>query len=149
MMAPLRSRMATAATADDPMHDAMIEAALAARRHAYAPYSRFLVGAALRCERGLLHVGCNVENAAYPEGLCAEAGALSALVLSGSRHIAAVVVAAGGSGPCTPCGGCRQKIREFGTADTEIRAVDPSGRLLLVSSLSELLPLSFGPESLG
>ena len=130
------------------MDDPMIEAALAARRQAYAPYSRFAVGAAMRCERGLLHAGCNVENAAYPEGVCAEAGAITALVLSGSRRITAVVVAGGGAGPCTPCGGCRQKIREFGSADTEIRMVDATGQLLLTSTLAELLPNSFGPESL-
>ena len=131
------------------MDDPMIEAALAARRHAYAPYSHFAVGAAMRCERGLLHAGCNVENAAYPEGVCAEAGAIAALILAGSRRIASVVVAGGGVGPCTPCGGCRQKIREFGSADTEIRMVDATGRLLLTSTLAELLPSSFGPESLG
>ena len=133
----------------EPAADPMIEAALAARLQAYAVYSRFRVGAAMRCEQGLLHVGCNVENAAYPEGLCAEAGAIAALVLAGSRRITSVVVAGGGSGPCTPCGGCRQKIREFAGPETEIRMVDPNGRLLLASSLGELLPSSFGPESLG
>ena len=130
------------------MVDPMIEAALAARRHAYAPYSKFAVGAAVRCERGLVHAGCNVENAAYPEGTCAEASAIAALILAGSRRIASVVVAGGGTGPCTPCGGCRQKIREFGSAGTEIRMVDGDGRLLLVSTLAELLPRSFGPDSL-
>ncbi len=131
------------------MDDAMIEAALAARARAHAPYSRFAVGAAMRCERGLVHAGCNVENAAYPEGLCAEAGAIAALVMAGSRRITAVVVAGGGVGPCTPCGGCRQKIREFAAPATPIHVVDPNGTLLLASSLDELLPSSFGPGSLG
>ncbi len=134
---------------DDVTIGAMIEAALAARGHAHAPYSRFAVGAAMRCERGLLHAGCNVENAAYPEGLCAEAGAIAALIMAGSRRITAVVVAAGGSGPCTPCGGCRQKIREFADPGTPIHMVDPNGQVLLASSLAELLPRSFGPDSLG
>jgi len=131
------------------MADALIEAALAARQHAYARYSQFLVGAAIRCERGVIHAGCNVENAAYPQGVCAEAGAISSMILSGSRRIEEVVIAGGGNGPCTPCGGCRQKIREFAGPDVSIRMVDPDGRTLLVRSLAELLPDSFGPESLG
>ena len=126
----------------------MIEAALAARHQAYAPYSRFRVGAALMCERGIVHAGCNVENAAYPQGTCAEAGAVAALVLSGSRRIRSVVVAGDGSTPCTPCGGCRQRIREFAEVGTSVRMVDASGTVLLVRSLDELLPHAFGPASL-
>ena len=126
----------------------MIEAALAARERAHAPYSRFRVGAALLCERGIVHAGCNVENAAYPEGTCAEAGAVAALVLSGSRRIKAVVIAAEGSAPCVPCGGCRQKIREFAEPGTPLRMVDTSGAVLLVRSLDELLPYAFGPDLL-
>ncbi len=126
----------------------MIEAAVAARARAYAPYSRFRVGAALLCERGLVHAGCNVENAAYPEGTCAEAGAIAALVLSGSRRIKAVVVAGEGGAPCTPCGGCRQKMREFAEPGTAVRMVDASGTVLLVCSLDGLLPRAFGPELL-
>ena len=128
--------------------DGMIEAALAARDRAHAPYSRFRVGAALLCERGIVHAGCNVENAAYPEGTCAEAGAVAALVLAGSRRIEAVVAAAGGSAPCTPCGGCRQKIREFARPDTPVRMVDASGSVLLECRLDELLPHAFGPDLL-
>lgn len=131
------------------MADEMIEAALAARRQAYARYSDFRVGAAVRCERGIVHAGCNVENAAYPQGVCAEAGAISAMILAGSRRIVAVVIAGEGNGPCTPCGGCRQKIREFAGPETMIRMVDAEGRLLLECRLDELLPHSFGPESLG
>lgn len=130
------------------MADAMIEAALGARLNAHAAYSRFRVGAALLCERGMVHAGCNVENAAYPQGVCAEAGAISAMVLSGSRRIEAVVVAGGGSLPCMPCGGCRQKLREFAGPHVPIRVVDETGAVLLVRTLSELLPDSFGPESL-
>lgn len=130
------------------MSDALVEAALAARSRAYAPYSRFLVGAALRTEEGAVHAGCNVENAAYPEGTCAEAGAIAAMVMAGSRRIAEVVVAGGGEMPCTPCGGCRQKIREFAAPDLPVRMVDPTGRLLLATTLEALLPHSFGPDNL-
>lgn len=130
------------------MSDALIEAALAARARAYAPYSRFLVGAALRTEEGAIHAGCNVENAAYPEGTCAEAGAIAAMVMAGGRRIAEIVVAGGGEMPCTPCGGCRQKIREFATPGLPVRMVDASGRLLLTARLEDLLPHSFGPDNL-
>ncbi len=130
------------------MVDGMIQAALVARERAYAPYSRFRVGAALLCERGIVHPGCNVENAAYPQGTCAEAGAVAALVLAGSRRIRGVVVAADGSAPCVPCGGCRQKVREFAEPGTPVRMVDASGTVLLVRSLDELLPHAFGPDLL-
>ena len=130
------------------MPEALVEAALAARSRAYAPYSRFLVGAALRTEEGAIHAGCNVENAAYPEGTCAEAGAIAAMVMAGGRRIAEVVVAGGGEMPCTPCGGCRQKIREFAMPGLPVRMVDASGRLLLATTLEALLPHSFGPDNL-
>ena len=130
------------------MADPLVDAALAARGAAYAPYSRFAVGAAVRTDAGAIHAGCNVENAAYPEGTCAEAGAIAAMVLAGGRRIAELVVAGGGTAPCTPCGGCRQKLREFGSASTHIRIVDAGGALLLRTSLAELLPHSFGPENL-
>ncbi len=129
--------------------DPLIDAALAARAAAYAPYSRFAVGAALRTAEGAVHAGCNVENAAYPEGTCAEAGAIAAMVLAGGRRIAELVVAGGGDAPCTPCGGCRQKLREFGGGGMVIRIVDAGGRVLLRTSLGELLPHSFGPDNLG
>ncbi len=131
------------------MTDPLIDAAVAARRQAYAPYSRFLVGAALRCADGSLHAGCNVENAAYPQGACAEAGAISSMVLSGGREITELVVAAAGGRPCTPCGGCRQKIREFARPETVIVMVDEHGTPLLRSTLAALLPHAFGPEALG
>jgi len=132
------------------MADPLVEAALAARARAYAPYSRFAVGAALRCADGSIHAGCNVENAAYPQGSCAEAGALSAMVLAGQRVVCEVVVAGAGSLPCTPCGGCRQRLREFAPAagDLRVRVVDETGRTLLESTLEALLPHSFGPTTL-
>ena len=129
------------------MPDALAHAAAAVRRRAYAPYSRFLVGAALRAEDDSVHVGCNVENAAYPQGTCAEGGAIAAMVAAGQRRIAEVVIA-GGDAPCPPCGGCRQKLREFAGPALVIRMVDADGRPLLVRTLGELLPDSFGPELL-
>jgi len=131
------------------MTDLLIDAAIAARRRGYAPYSRFLVGAALKCDDGSVHAGCNVENAAYPQGVCAEAGAISAMVLNGGRRITEVVIAGGNARPCPPCGGCRQKIREFAAPETIIRMVDAEGTLLMQSTLEALLPHSFGPEDLG
>ena len=128
--------------------DDLVSAALAARGRAYAPYSRFQVGAALRTEDGAVFAGCNVENAAFPEGTCAEAGAIAAMVMGDrSRRIAEVVVAAEAKEPCTPCGGCRQKLREFGTAETTVRMVDAAGKTVLLRRLGELLPDSFGPGS--
>ncbi|WP_428375676.1 cytidine deaminase [Lichenicoccus sp.] len=131
------------------MTDPLVNAAVAARLRAHAPYSRFLVGAALRCDDGSVHAGCNVENAAYPQGVCAEAGAISAMVLAGPRRIAEIVIAARGSRPCTPCGGCRQKLREFAGPEARVRMVDEHGQVLMQSTLDELLPHSFGPEALG
>jgi cytidine deaminase len=129
---------------DDPL----IDEAVAVRANAYAPYSRFAVGAALRCADGRIFVGCNTENAAYPEGICAEGGAISAMVAAGGRRITDIVISAGGERACAPCGGCRQKIREFGAPDLTIRMVGPRGNVLLVRTLAELLPDAFGPEDL-
>ncbi len=131
------------------MMDPVIEAAVAARGRAHAPYSRFQVGAALRCDDGSLHAGCNVENAAYPQGICAEAGAISAMVLAGGRRITELVIAGAGRAPCFPCGGCLQKIREFGGPDAAIAMVDEHGTPLMRSTLAALLPYSFGPDRLG
>ena len=123
------------------------DAARAARLRAYAPYSRFAVGAALLDEQGRVHAGCNVENAAYPQGTCAEAGALAALVLAGGTRIVAALVVGEGAAPCTPCGGCRQKLREFAGDDLPVLVADPSG-LRARYTLRELLPASFGPDHL-
>ena len=125
----------------------LVTAARAAREQAYAPYSRFAVGAALLDEAGRVHAGCNVENAAYPQGLCAEASALAHLVLAGGRQVLAVVVAGDAPQPVTPCGGCRQKLREFAADATPIWSVDGQavrGRY----TLGQLLPESFGPQHL-
>ena len=99
------------------MDSDLIAAAVAARKNAYAPYSRFLVGAAVRDEHGRIHAGCNVENAAYPQGQCAEAGALAAMVLAGGRRCVAAAVAGGGEHLVTPCGGCRQKLSRIRLAE--------------------------------
>lgn len=126
----------------------LIAAAVKARANAHAPYSRFLVGAAVKDDRGAVHSGCNVENAAYPEGTCAEAGAIAAMVLAGGRRIVEAVVVGGGDALVTPCGGCRQKMREFGGADLAIHVCDETGRVRRSFTLGELLPASFGPENL-
>lgn len=131
------------------MSDAsLITAAVAARARAYAPYSRFLVGAAVADETGAVHAGCNVENAAYPQGTCAEAGAIAAMVLAGGKRIVAAAVVGGGDGLVTPCGGCRQKLREFASNDLVIHVCDETGRIKQSFTLGELLPASFGPENL-
>jgi cytidine deaminase len=125
----------------------LIAAASAARANAYAPYSRFAVGAAIRAADGTLHAGANVENAAYPQTQCAEATAIGAMVSAGGRRIAEMVVLAEGEALCTPCGGCRQRIREFADRDTPIHLCGPEGVRRTVT-LGELLPLSFGPDNL-
>ena len=125
----------------------LLQAARAARLNAYAPYSNFLVGAAVLDEQGQVHAGCNVENAAYPQGVCAEATALSAMVLAGGRRATALLVAGEGPAWVTPCGGCRQKLREFASPDTPVLVADGQG-VQLWFTLEELLPHSFGPEHL-
>lgn len=128
--------------------DALFAAAAKARLSAHAPYSRFLVGAAIRDEHGRIHPGCNVENAAYPQGTCAEAGAIAVMALAGGRRIAEIAVSGAGEGLVTPCGGCRQKIREFASPGTPIHVLDAQGRLKRSFTLEELLPFSFGPDHL-
>jgi cytidine deaminase len=126
---------------------AMLQAARAARAQAYAPYSKFSVGAAVLDEQDRVHAGCNVENAAYPQGLCAEAGAISAMVLAGGRKVMAVVVVGVSAEPVTPCGACRQKLREFAAPDTPIWVANETDVLLHLTQ-AELLPFSFGPQHL-
>jgi len=129
--------------------DALVAAARAAREHAHAPYSRYRVGAALLDEHGRVHSGCNVENAAYPQSLCAEAVALGALVSAGSQRVRAVVVAGGDDGEAiVPCGGCRQKLSEFADADTPVLSVDTHAERAR-HTLGELLPFGFGPAHVG
>jgi cytidine deaminase len=125
----------------------LIDEAIAAMKKAYAPYSNFPVGAALRAASGTVYAGCNVENAAYPQGCCAEASAISAMVLGGDTKITEVAVAGKGEGLVTPCGGCRQRLREFAAADVLIHICGPQG-LRRTVTLGELLPLSFGPDNL-
>ena len=125
----------------------LLAAARAAQKRAHAPYSRFLVGAAVLDEQDRVHAGCNVENAAYPLGSCAEAGAIAALVASGGTRILALLVVGDGEGLVTPCGGCRQRLREFAAADTPILVADRE-RVRARFTLEQLLPASFGPENL-
>jgi cytidine deaminase len=123
----------------------LFTAAKAAQANAYAPYSRFHVGAALRSESGAIYGGCNVENAAYPQGSCAETGAISAMALAGDRRIVEILVVGDGESLCTPCGGCRQRIREFAGPETAIHIAGPEG-VRATFTLAELLPQSFGPD---
>jgi cytidine deaminase len=128
--------------------DLLFEAARAVQAKAYAPYSRFKVGAAIRTPNGGVFAGCNVENAAYPEGSCAETGAISAMVAAGESRIAELVVMGEGEALVTPCGGCRQRIREFAAGNTPIHVAGPEG-VRKSFTLDELLPISFGPDNLG
>jgi len=133
-------------SADDRL-DALFAAASAAQRHAYAPYSKFKVGAAALAPSGAIYAGCNVENAAYPEGGCAETAAIAALVLAGERRIVDLLVVGDGEALCTPCGGCRQRIREFADVQTRVHVAGPEG-LRATFTVEELLPHSFGPDHL-
>ena len=126
----------------------LVLAAMEARTKAHAPYSKFYVGAAMRDEQGRIHGGCNIENAAYPQGWCAETSAIAALVMAGGKRIVEIVVIGNGHGLCTPCGGCRQKIREFASGDVKIHCCTEDGELVQSFTLDELLPASFGPENL-
>ena len=125
----------------------LFDAAMAARANAYAPYSRFPVGAALRSAEGGLFAGCNVENASYPIVTCAEAGAIAAMVARGHKRIAEFLVIGGDDKIVTPCGACRQRLREFAAAETLVHCATPSGRRATYS-VDALLPASFGPEHL-
>jgi cytidine deaminase len=125
----------------------LVQVARDARLRAHAPYSRFAVGAALLDEQGRVHAGANIENAAYPQGLCAEAAALAHLVVAGGTRITAAVVVGEGPQAVTPCGGCRQKLREFAGQDLPVIVAD--GReVRLRTTLGALLPHSFGPDHL-
>jgi cytidine deaminase len=128
--------------------EALFDAAREAFANAYAPYSKFPVGAAVLTPDGEIYSGGNVENAAYPQGWCAETSAIAAMARAGRRQIAAVMVVGGGAGLCTPCGGCRQRIREFARPDTPIHVAGPEG-VRASFTLAQLLPESFGPENLG
>lgn len=125
----------------------MLAAAVAARANAHAPYSNFKVGACLRGDSGRLFAGCNVENAAYPMGQCAEATALGALVAAGDKRVLECVVVAEGGRLTTPCGGCRQRLIEFAAPDAKVHICDSQGPRW-TATVGQLLPHSFGREHL-
>ncbi len=130
------------------MDATMLDLAREAMDTAYAPYSRFRVGAVVRGANGKLYAGCNVENVAYPEGWCAETSAIAAMIADGERRIVEVAVIGPGAALVTPCGGCRQRLREFADEATPIHICGREGRRKTVT-LGELLPLSFGPANVG
>jgi cytidine deaminase len=130
-----------------PTDKALFQAAEAIRAKAYAPYSRFTVGAAILADDGKIYSGCNIENAAYPVGNCAEASAIAAMIAGGARRITRIYVTGPGTEPVTPCGGCRQRIREFADLDVQIISHGVDGQPL-AATLAQLLPHSFGPEYL-
>lgn len=118
----------------------VLKAALAVRERAYAPYSNFAIGAAILDEAGRIHWGCNVENAAQPQGQCAEANAIGAMRAGGGLRMMMIAIAGPDGRPCPPCGGCRQRIREFAGPDTLILLVDATGvsaRYALSMAISE------------
>ena len=125
----------------------LFNAAKMVRENAHVPYSNFKVGAAFLTEENSIVSGCNVENAAYPQSQCAEASAIGNLVSQGFSKIKEVVVIGSGSLLCSPCGGCRQRLREFASLETQIHMCNSDGHLK-TSTLKELLPDSFGPENL-
>ena len=124
---------------------AVKQAALKIRENAYAPYSGFQVGVALRSSSGEVYTGVNVENAAYPEGTCAEAGAIARMIAAGDRKITAVYVVADGAEPVPPCGGCRQKLAEFSAPDVPVTMATISG-IEKTLTVAQLLPGAFTPE---
>jgi cytidine deaminase len=132
---------------DPKVLQSLLTASQSARTLSHSPYSRYAVGAAVLDELGVVHAGCNIENAAYPQGWCAEATALGAMVMSGGKRALAIVVSGPGPDVITPCGGCRQKLREFGDEDLLVIAADPSG-VKQSWTLGQLLPASFGPGHL-
>ncbi|MEM9320186.1 MAG: cytidine deaminase [Pseudomonadota bacterium] len=126
----------------------LIDEAAKVRANAYAPYSNFQVGAAILSIEGNTYVGCNVENAAYPEGTCAEAGAIAAMVAAGDRAIAEIAVIADSPKPVAPCGGCRQKLAEFSSADTPVTLATTTGARL-ETTVAALLPGAFDADYMG
>jgi|GEM_PF-19456 len=126
----------------------LVERARTVQARAYVPYSRFAVGCALRTVSGAVFVGANVENAAYPQGLCAERSAVAAMIAAGEQRIAEVAVIGSGNDPCAPCGGCRQLLSEFAPPATPIHMAGADGSLAS-STMGDLLPMAFGPLALG
>jgi len=126
---------------------AMLDLARRAMECAYAPYSNFAVGAVVRGANGRLYAGCNVENAAYPLGHCAEASAIAHMVMDGERRVIEALVMGRGDELVTPCGGCRQRLREFADASLPVHVAGPEG-VRRTLTLDELLPHAFGPRNL-
>ena len=132
---------------DEATQNKLIAAAVDARANSYSPYSGYAVGAAVLADNGVVYSGCNVENAAYPLGMCAEANAIGSMAMAGSRQIVAAAVSGPNQDLCAPCGGCRQNLREFtGPADMQIFLCDSDGGVLMETTLFTLLPNSFGPD---
>ncbi|WP_262386446.1 cytidine deaminase [Roseobacter fucihabitans] len=127
------------------VHMSLKEAATTVRENAHAPYSGFKVGAAIRAASGAVYVGCNVENVAYPEGTCAEAGAIAAMVAAGETSVIEAYVVAGSPTPVTPCGGCRQKLAEFATSDMRVTMATLTG-IEQVMTMGDLLPGVFNAD---
>jgi len=125
----------------------LLDAAKTVRENAHAPYSNFKVGAAIRTRSGAVFVGCNVENVAYPEGTCAEAGAIAAMCAAGEREIAEVAVIADSPQPVTPCGGCRQKLAEFGRGGGPVTLSTMDGTTQ-ETTIGALLPGAFDQDFL-
>ena len=130
----------------DEERRALLELANEARRRAYAPYSNYPVGAVLRTKSGRLFTGCNIENAAYPTGMCAERVAIFKAVSEGEKEFEIIAVATSNGG--SPCGSCRQVMAEFGL-DTVVLIGDGEGRLVQETSVAELLPGAFTPKDMG
>lgn len=125
-----------------PETTSLLEAATAVRENAHAPYSNFKVGAAILSKDGVTYRGCNVENVAYPEGTCAEAGAIAAMVAAGEKELTEVCVIADSPAPVPPCGGCRQKLAEFGARDVKVTLATTDGTIL-TTTIGDLLPGAF------
>lgn len=127
----------------------LVSAARKAQRNAYAPYSHFSVGAALLTKNGKIYTGCNVENAAYPSGICAERTAIFKAVSEGEREFMAIAVVGPTEQPIAPCGACRQVMTEFSDADSPLIVISCSADgLALVETLADLLPRSFSKDAL-
>jgi cytidine deaminase len=127
--------------------DGLVAAAKLARSRAHAPYSKFKVGAAILADDGEIYQGCNVENAAYPNGVCAETSAISAMVTAGAKRILAIAVMGSGSRLVTPCGGCRQRIAEFASPETPVHICGAEG-IRRTFTIAALLPESFDVRNL-
>ncbi len=131
---------------DKKTKEKLVQAALEAQKQAYAPYSKFKVGAAVLAEDGIIYKGANIENAAYPSTICAERSAIVTAISAGNRKVNAIAVVTRNAG--SPCGACRQVMREFGGVDLPILIANEVGEIVDETDLSVLLPRSFGPEDL-